>query len=225
MDTIKYSIVIPVFLREAEHKSVVEDTIESFRSNYSPEEAELIIIDDGSPLPTGFLKDKADVYVKQPNQGISRAWNVGMKLARGQYVLVANDDIRIASGLLESLSKAFENEKTGITAPENGGPNIIPSVSEGKPFENHKFYPGYCFMLKKDRFYEDFDTNFRTNCGDVDYWVRIREKGFETMRTPISVWHKEGGVLHKLNYSKITEDSLKLFEEKHGFNPIAEYYS
>lgn len=225
MNTPKYSIVMPVYLRESEHKTQVEETIESFRKVYSPEEAELIIVDDGSTMPSGFLKDKADTYVRQPNQGISRSWNVGLWLARADYVLVANDDILIAPGLLEALSKGFENEKAGVVAPQSGGPHVVPGSEDGEYVENHKFYPGYCFMLKKDRFYEDFDNQFRTNCGDVDYWARIRNAGFDTMRAPVSVWHKEGGVLHGMDYSKITSSSLELFNKKHGFDPIAEYYS
>lgn len=223
MDKPKFSIVIPVYLREFEHKSVVEDTINSFRESYP--DTELVLVDDGSPLSSGFLKDLADVYIKQPNSGISRSWNVGKNVARGEHVLVANDDIRIASGLLERLSKGFENEKAGVVAPEIGGPFVEPENIPGDYHENHVFYPGYCFMLKRDRFFEDFDERFRTNCGDVDYWTRIREKKFELMRAPVSIWHQEGGVLHGMDYSKITKDSLDLFENKHGFNPIKEYYS
>jgi glycosyltransferase involved in cell wall biosynthesis len=223
MDRPKFSITIPVYLRESEHKAVVEDTINSFRENYP--DVELVVVDDGSILPTGFLRDLADIYVRQPNSGISRAWNVGKNLARGEFVLIANDDIKIPSGLLESLSKGFENEKTAVVAPEKGGPFIEPSIGEGNYHEDHIFYPGYCFMLKRDRFFEDFDENFRTNCGDADYWERIMSKGLELTRSPVSIWHKEGDVLHGMNYKKISEDSINLFVAKHGFSPQEKFYS
>lgn len=187
MNKPKFSIVIPVYLRESEHKAVVEDCIDSFCQNYKEEDVELIIVDDGSPLPSGFLKDRAGTYVRQSNQGISRAWNVGKWLAKGEYVLIANDDIRIAPGLLETLCKGFDDEKTGVVAPQSGGPNVEPCTVSGPFFENHKFYPGYCFMLKRDRFFEDFDEQFKTNCGDTDYWLGVIKKGLKMIRAPVAV--------------------------------------
>ena len=214
---------MPIYLREESHRDVVMDTISSIKGN--SDDYELIIIDDGSPLNTGFARSEADVYVRQPNQGISRAWNVGMMLARNDYVAIVNDDIRVTNGWLNKLESGFNNPDAGVTAPVAGGPHLQPQITDDREYENNRFYPGYCFMLKKDRFYQPFDEQFRSNCGDCDYWTRIEADKKKLWRVPLQVYHKEGGVLHGMDYVKLSESSIKLFIDKHGFNPQPVYYS
>lgn len=220
----KYSVVVPVFLREESHKKLINETVGNIKQmsgNY-----ELIIVDDGSPLSTEWLLDIADVYLKHDkNKGISEAWNTGKNRASNECVAIVNDDIKVPLGWLETLAKAFNDPDTGVSAPLQGGPFVKP-YKTSYPYleEDYSFYPGYCFMLKKDRFFEDFDPQFKTNCGDSDYWHRIKSADLRCMRVGLGVWHKEGGVLHGMNYDKITQDSLALFENKWGFDPRGVYY-
>lgn len=220
----KFSVVMPCYLREDQHKQTVINTLESLRAN--SEDFELVVVDDGSTENTGFLRQYADVYVKQPNQGISRAWNVGMLLARGEYVAIVNDDILVTAGWLDELSSEFVDEKTGVSAPNEGGPWVKPELG-GNRREDNKFYPGYCFMLKKDRFYEMFDEQFKTNCGDVDYWHRIGLNSLKCMRAHLKVWHKEGDTLHNFpeGYANLSAKSIQMFKDKWGFDPQPIYYS
>jgi len=220
----KYSIVMPCYLREDAHKQTVINTLESLKSH--SQDFELIIVDDGSTEPTGFLRQYADVYVRQPNSGISRAWNVGMLLAQGEYVAIVNDDILITDGWLDVLTLPFADDMCGVSAPEAGGPGVVPELTLTTIKENHKFYPGYCFMFKRDKWYEYFDNQFKTNCGDCDMWSRIRQAGLECMRAPLKVWHKEGGTLHNFpeGYKELSDRSIEQFEAKWGFNPQREYY-
>ncbi|MCB1712525.1 MAG: glycosyltransferase family 2 protein [Candidatus Riesia sp.] len=221
----KYSIVIPVYLHKADHKQVVEETLQNIKS-MMPEDSELIIVDDGSPEMTGFLRNYSDTYVRQPNQGIGRSWEVGRLLAQGEYVLFANDDIKLPPGALETLANGFNDEKAGVVAPRLGHFTTKPlNDPQGEYYYDKVFYPGYCFMLKRDRFYEEHDARFKTNCGDVDYWERIIRAGYGLLRAPLEIWHKEGGVLKEMDYDKLTNDSIQLFKLKHGFDPIPEYYA
>lgn len=217
------SIVMPLYLREESHKDLVIQTLESIRDGGG--EYELILVDDGSPLDTEFTKELIDVHIRHPkNSGISAAWNTGMRASKGEYVVIVNDDIKVPSGWLKKLKQGFGTPMTGVTAPKRGGPHVEPKIEDEMAFANHKFYPGYCFMLKKDVFFKPFDEQFRTNCGDTDYWHRIREAGFKCVRVGLNVWHKEGGVLHGMDYGTISKESIKLFEDKWGFNPQKKYY-
>lgn len=213
---------MPVYLREEVHKSVILGTLENIMSTGS--DFELIVIDDGSPLPTGFLREYANTYVRQPNQGISRAWNAGKWLARGEYVAIVNDDIQVPDGWLDALTVPFEQKLCAVSAPIVGGPNVMPAVTKDIPYTNHKFYPGYCFMLSRNGYYRDFDPYFDTNCGDVDYWHTIKTAGLGLYRAPLNIWHKEGDVLHGMDYQKLTAESITKFVEKWHFNPQSEYY-
>ena len=217
-----YSIVMPVCLVREEHRSVVEETIKSIRETTNGDE--LIIIDDGSRLDTSFLKDAADIYYRQSNLGISKAWNVGKNKATHNYVAIVNDDIRLPIGWLSKLAQCFSFKGCGVAAPLRGGPNISPTIIGNSVTSGRKFYPGYCFMLKRDRFFEDFDEEFRSNCGDTDYWYRVESEGLTLMRAGFSVYHKEGGVLGNMGYKELSQESLQLFKNKWGFDPIPEYY-
>lgn len=62
----------------------------------SPEEREIIVIDDGSDLsPMNDLLKYGDdiIYVRQKNKGVSAARNIAMDMAKGQFIqLIDGDD-------------------------------------------------------------------------------------------------------------------------------------
>lgn len=236
MQNPKFSVVMPCFLNRDEHKPVIEDCIASVKE-YS-QDYEFIIVDDGSTLPTGFLKEAADTYIRHnpQNKGIASSWNDGIKIARGKYIVVINDDIRVKQGWLEGLAKAFEYEKTGVSAP---AVEHIPHRAEGVQ-EDWNWYPGYCFMLSREVIKEMenkeakleepcpgyFDENFVPfNCEDCDYWERVRKAGYKMMRVwDVEIWHAEGDTIHHMDYVKQSEDAINRFINKHKFDPRIEYY-
>ncbi len=236
---------MPVLLREDSHRLTVENCIQSIKDNSidtrdKENDYELIIVDDASPLMTGFLKDEADVYIRHKySKGIAPSWNDGIAVSRGEYIAVINDDILLPKPAakfdtwLNFMSLVFgwggtDNKDCGVVAPRLGGPNITPLLEEGGEWiVNHKFYPGYCFMLKRDRFLEKFDETFIPYNGeDTDYWWRIMQKGLKLYRAPMEIWHKEGDVVHNLgNYEKRSKEANEWFERKHGVDPVSKFYS
>ena len=63
----------------------------------SPEEREIIVVDDGSKdSPVNSLMKYGDdiTYIRQRNQGLSEARNTGIQMAAGQYLqFVDGDDL------------------------------------------------------------------------------------------------------------------------------------
>lgn len=222
----KYSIGIPVFLREDTHRQVVIDTLENIKENSG--KSEVIIINNGSTIMSGFLKDYADVYINnEKNLGIAPGWNQIMDASHGDYLVICNDDILLPPYWLETLEEPFyEHMNCGVSAPMRAGPNEIPFVLMGKTsVENYKFYPGFCFMLKRDRFFEKFDERFVPfNFEDVDYFCRIKKAKYKLMRAPLSIWHKEGDVVHKFSHDKVNKENYKRFVEKWNFDPQPYFY-
>jgi glycosyltransferase involved in cell wall biosynthesis len=89
------SVIVPTFNRAY----CIENTIESALSQ-TYDRLELIVIDDGSSDGTEELilrrygADPRVRYVFQPNGGVSRARNHGIRLARGEFIaLLDSDDI------------------------------------------------------------------------------------------------------------------------------------
>lgn len=227
-----YSVVMPVFLRETNHRPIVEQTIRNIKEN--TRNFELIIVDDGSTELTGFLKDEADVYIRhKTNQGIAASWNSGKNVSRGFYTIIINDDILVpppredGKTWAQVMSETFKTfSDCGVVAPKLGGPGVTPMYHQvADVLPNEKFYPGYCFMLRRSSFFEDFDEKFYpAQFEDTDYWIRIMKKHLRLYRAPFEIWHKEGDVLHKLDYDGMTKESYKKFFEKYQFDPIPYFY-
>jgi len=94
MGTPRVSVLMATWNRA----NMISRTIESVRAQ-SFEDWELIIADDGSTDNTPQIikgwtdKDARIVYVRSGvNQGISKNYNQGLRLARGEYVAMIDDD-------------------------------------------------------------------------------------------------------------------------------------
>lgn len=223
----KYSIVMPAFVRNPQHSQLVKETIEDVKSH--SEDYELIVVDDGSTLPTGFLKQEADTYIRHNpiNKGIAPSWNDGKNIARGEYIVIINDDIKVIDGWLDIMSEAFRVlPDCGVVGTRMAGPNVVPGALDEDYIQDHKWFSGYCFMLRRGVFTEDFDEQFVPfNFEDIDYWERIQESGWSMIKAPLAIWHKEGDTIHEMNYSGTDNKNLQKFVYKWGFNPKSKYFA
>lgn len=93
------SIIIPVFVLDGDLKDKTLkcfETLKKYSNDY-----ELIVIDNGSPIPFDPLTFgyECDVYVRnKENKGNAGAWNEGLKLAKGEYLLLADNDVEFSEG-------------------------------------------------------------------------------------------------------------------------------
>lgn len=74
---------------------------------------ELIIIDNASTDGSyDWIKEYKDIIYKRldKNYGFSRAVNEGIKLAKGEYVLLLNNDTELCEGFLEEMLHVIEND-------------------------------------------------------------------------------------------------------------------
>lgn len=54
------------------------------------------------------------VYIKEPNQGLSRARNAGLKVASGELVIFTDDDVEPCSGWIAEYWTAFREKPRGF---------------------------------------------------------------------------------------------------------------
>lgn len=110
------SIIIPVFNTPTQHiksciKSVLRQTYVDF---------EIIIVDDGSDedcsvaLEMVKKDDNRICLIRQKNAGVSSARNLGMQLAKGEYVAFVDSDDEVASTYLEEAISLLEQENLDI---------------------------------------------------------------------------------------------------------------
>lgn len=96
--------------------SYISRTIESCISqiNIDKREYEVIVIDDGSKDDTGAIIDQYNSLsnlriVHQPNGGLSRTRNVGIEMARGEFVLFLDGDDWFIPETLSLLKQKITN--------------------------------------------------------------------------------------------------------------------
>jgi GT2 family glycosyltransferase len=109
---------------------------------------EIIVIDNGStkePVKP-LIKDfpEAQFIVNQENLGFAGGNNLGIKVAKGDYLLFLNNDTEPAPDFIEPLLKVFrENELVGMASPKiiYHGTNKIQFVGSGSinPYTGRSF--------------------------------------------------------------------------------------
>lgn len=167
---------------------------------------EIIFVDDGSTDATQeIIKSFPQIkVVRQENQGLSVARNVGMKAGRGEIIAYTDSDCMADKDWLYYLVGTLEQGDYVAV----GGPNVSPpaenwvqacvAVSPGQPSHvliddaTAEHIPG-CNMA----FYKwalesigGFDPEYRKAGDDVDVCWRIMEHGYKIGFSPAAVvWH------------------------------------
>ena len=105
----KLSVIVPAF----NSAGFLRETVDSLRSQ-GMQDAELVLVDDGSTDGTGALidalaaEDPAIVALHQPNGGVSSARNKGLAHATGKYALFLDSDDLYAPGALQTVFETME---------------------------------------------------------------------------------------------------------------------
>jgi GT2 family glycosyltransferase len=150
----------------------------------------------------------------------SRVNNLGAEHATGDHLLFLNDDTEvIAKDWLEALLEFSQQPAIGAVGakllfPDGTLQHVGVTLLDGKP--GHPFYsypaehPGYycrnhlphncaavtgaCLMTRRDVFQRvgGFDESFPLNYNDVDYCLRVRQRGYRVVFTPhAELYHHE----------------------------------
>ncbi|RPI66746.1 MAG: glycosyltransferase family 2 protein, partial [Geobacteraceae bacterium] len=174
----------------------------------APNEAsfEVIVVDDGSKDQTTGIKSIIEgiEYVRSDKaQGFVKACNRGADLARGDYIVMLNNDTEVSAGWLDELLNVFETfEGIGLAGAKLVYPNGVLQEaggivwSNGQPWNygrdgNPKdprynyvrqvdYISGACIMLPTSLWKElgGFDEDFApAYFEDTDLAFRVREKG------------------------------------------------
>lgn len=213
----KYSVVVLIFHRSEELKKMGMDCVNSVKQ-FSGDDYELIVVDNGSTVRTDYWEKQADQYIRfEENKGISAGWNAGIKAAKGEYVVILGDDVIVRPGYLEAMHEALQRPNAGVSNP------YVEHLPVGIGIVNdYKWFSGACFMLPKETikkvgyFYEGFD---KANFEDSDYWARVMAHGLKLYKNfAVQVQHKEGQTLHAPDISSRFEKNKQIFRERWGFD-------
>ena len=104
----KVSIIIPCYNVEKYISACIDSII-----NQTYKNIEIICINDGSTDSTGdIIKSYSDdriVYIEQKNSGVSKARNLGLSVANGEYITFVDGDDLIKIDMIEILVQKMHN--------------------------------------------------------------------------------------------------------------------
>lgn len=224
----KYSIVMPCLLKNEELLQLTQSAVYSFES--LPEH-ELIIVDDGSPMYAGYLRDVATTYIRhKENVGFVKSVNDGIRVARGDVVLVTNNDVRAHPNVFDVAQEIFDSHPNVYSVH----PRMC-FYDESMDIGERVFLTGrerWCqsshFLINKqiNGFY--FPEHFVGTGGayeDWFFWSQVRASGFYTAYTTKTCFqHKDSSTTQVVGeQNKFHAENKELFKQRFGDYPEAYY--
>jgi GT2 family glycosyltransferase/2-polyprenyl-3-methyl-5-hydroxy-6-metoxy-1,4-benzoquinol methylase len=227
------SVVIPVYGKWA----VTAQCLRSFVEHPPTVPFEVVVVDDASPDDTLEELRKVRgvrVVALEKNQGFLGATNAGIEAARGEYVVMLNNDTQITEGWLEALVAAVSQPGVGLAGSklvypdgrlqEAGG--IIFSNAGGWNYGRYDdpererynvardvdYCSGASIIVRRDLLAELglLDVRFApAYYEDVDLAFSVREKGLRVVYEPGSVVIHHEGVSHGTD----TSSGVKAYQE------------
>jgi beta-1,4-mannosyl-glycoprotein beta-1,4-N-acetylglucosaminyltransferase len=180
----KYSIVIPTYNHL---EDCLKPCVESIIKFTDLSNVEVIIVANGcvdgtkdylKTLPTDYFKT---IWLDAPS-GYTHSTNEGIKIAKGEYVILLNNDTVLLPQNVNDWLKMLEapfvsDEKVGATGP----------MLNFCPHSERNFLIFFCVMIKKTMF-ERFgllDEIFNPGFGeDTDFSIRLQEAGLKCIQVP-----------------------------------------
>ena len=225
--------------------------IEGLYKYTNPDLFELIIVNNGSDDGTyeylEELKDKKDNIIlihNEENLGYSKGNNQAMKIAKGEYLFMLNNDVLFIPNWLEDMIKILdENPEIGVIAPrtqlcnvqtqliENPSlytkENYLEIFNQRKADKNDFSYCDkiifFCWGMKRKVFEEVgfLDENFGLAWyEDDDYTLRVAYKYYRpAIANNVFLYHNHAQTSRKLYYElngkELFEKNRIYFENKH----------
>ncbi|MGK0446487.1 MAG: GT2 family glycosyltransferase [Polaribacter sp.] len=198
---------------------------------------ETIVVDNGSPTttPCSIKENYPEVHliISEENLGFAGGNNIALKQAKGDYVLLLNNDTEVNPNFLDSLVELMESDKKiGIASSkilyfyedniiQYAGTSPINFItSRGRHYGNKEedngqfnkavetYYPhGACMMIRKSVLEELglLYEGYFLYYEEYDFTERVRQAGYKIYFQPNS------SILHKESISTGKNSSLKTY--------------
>lgn len=236
------SIIIPSY----NQKGLLLECIESIEA-YTAPPYEIIVIDNGSEDGTAeqLIGRRGTIRVvkNEQNLGFARAINIGLMMAKGNYIVLMNNDVLVTEGWLDQLLNCLNSDpKIGAVGPVT---NYISGEQQiGVPYEDiqgmREFsiafnkrdatkwkrcdrLVGFCILMPRSTF-EDvgyLDEGYEIgNFEDDDWILRLRFQEKQMMIAGDTFVHHYGSVtmkgLGQQGFIQVNQRNEDFFTQKWG---------
>jgi GT2 family glycosyltransferase len=238
------SIIIPCFNQIAYTKLCLQSI-----EKYTTVPYELILIDNGSTDGTqAFLEEYSrsragcNVILNKRNLGFAGGNNQGITAAKGDYILLLNNDVVVTEGWLERLITHIESDPSiGMIGPMSNsvsGPQLVKDARYGEDLNKMQIFAeeysrknlgkrqdilrlvGFCLLIKKEviDIIGGLDENFISgNFEDDDLCLRSFVAGYRNVMAGDVFVHHYGSMTFKgngIDYRATMQVNRQYFADK-----------
>jgi glycosyltransferase involved in cell wall biosynthesis len=194
--------VISIVLTTYNSEKIIRNVLDSILKQKFPLNiVELIIVDGGSKDRTpliikGFIREHKDKFLRvkfvihDKNYGVSKARNDGVKLSRGQYMLILDHDVVMGEQVLKSLAEYLEvsPKNVGVAKPLlHTVKGRLLDIWRDRIFENKVMKDSTiadCALIRREviehvGYYDETLGPPHTICEEREYGARVEAKGYE----------------------------------------------
>ncbi|RXZ81208.1 glycosyltransferase family 2 protein [Paenibacillaceae bacterium] len=213
------SIIIPSYNQAEYLKSCIDSIVQHTHIPY-----EIIVVDnastDGTAAYLQEAKGKIRFHIMEENRGFSSAVNRGMMMAKGQTLLLLNNDTLVTQNWLDNMLAALaSDERIGMVGPVTNyisGDQCIKepydsiddmwefarqnNVSDTTKWQFVDRLVGFCLLFRRNLFHQTgyFDEGYLVgNYEDEDFNIRVRLQGLRLVIARDSFIHHFGSVSMK----------------------------
>lgn len=142
---------------------------------------EIILINDGSKK-TNYINYNQNIkIINKKNEGVGKARNVGLKLAKKSYVLFVDSDILIPDNFFLKIDHIIKNKNKKIFyfpqkyVPADNDPNLFQKylslswfINQTKDFKSKEMITSFCLLVEREYFLRlgGFEEKFKKSGGE-----------------------------------------------------------
>lgn len=143
----------------------------------------------GMPLPLRIVTNPT-------NQGYKDPCNHALTLARGEYLVLLNNDMTVCAGWLEAMRGEFADPKMGVVGLMGSFCHVGSDLRAHKAPDKADYVEGSCLMIptalaRKHSLFSDY-LRF-AYCEDLDLSLRLRELGYGLAWVDLPMKHERAG--------------------------------